>query len=488
MPGADVPGVRHNLAYNASALDFVNLYFDEVFFQDVAMETNRYAAQVRGYAIADDESHKVSWTETSLNEIKAWLGINIATGLRSKSALNDIWSTDPLRHDSALSKIMSRNRYWAISRYFHIVDNSAAVLDSDDPNYDSMFKVRSMIDRANDKFASIYKPKQHISVDEAMIQFNGRHSAKQYVRGKPIQWGFKVWVCAESSSGYALQVEIYQGKVRDQARAELRKSRGLGFDVVSNITKEYQLKNHVIYFDRFFSSLHLAQHLLEQQTYVNSTVMLNRKGLPVAIKSLKLKKGEPCHQYRKGNLLMTVFHDKRQVSHLSTGCQPGLMLNSTKPLVNSDYNKYMGGVDLCDQHKSYYKVGRKSLKWWRYIVWYLLNVPINNAYQEWQETLPPLPMLTDAFVKNRKAYSRKLFRLDVVRQLIGGHSENSSRLLLSGAKRKSAETCTAQMRLDVAINHIASYSAEQRVCRYCSSKGLKTSNHYQVRCRTTCNA
>src|SRR5207247_9153797 len=88
----------------------------------------------------------------------------------------------------------------------------------------------------------------------------------------------------------------------------------------------------------------------------------------------------PCHQYRKGNVLLTVFHDKRQISHLSTGCLPGLSDNGVKPIVNVAYNKYMGGVDLCDQNKSYYRVGRKTVKWWKYIVWHFINVAINNAY------------------------------------------------------------------------------------------------------------
>ena len=103
---------------------------------------------------------------------------------------------------------------------------------------------------------------------------------------------------------------------------------------------------------------------MQRQTYVNSTVMLNRKGLPQAAKKLKLKKGQPCKQFLKGNVLVTVFYDKRQIAHLSTGCQPGIGVNSAKPIANDDYNKHMGGVDLCDQHKSYYAVDRKARKWW----------------------------------------------------------------------------------------------------------------------------
>ena len=44
------------------------------------------------------------------------------------------------------------------------------------------------------------------------------------------------------------------------------------------------------------------------------------------------------------------------------------------------YNKNMGGVDLNDQQRNYYAVGRKSRKWWRYLLWFLVDVSIVNAH------------------------------------------------------------------------------------------------------------
>lgn len=44
------------------------------------------------------------------------------------------------------------------------------------------------------------------------------------------------------------------------------------------------------------------------------------------------------------------------------------------------YNKNMGGVDLNHQQRDYYAVGRKSHKWWRYLLWFLIDVSIVNAH------------------------------------------------------------------------------------------------------------
>lgn len=42
----------------------------------------------------------------------------------------------------------------------------------------------------------------------------------------------------------------------------------------------------------------------------------------------------------------------------------------TKPAALDFYNKHMGGVDLADQLRSYYSIGRSSYKWCRYLFWF----------------------------------------------------------------------------------------------------------------------
>ena len=53
---------------------------------------------------------------------------------------------------------------------------------------------------------------KHVSIDEAMIPFKGRSALKQYLPLKPIKRGFKVWVLADSVTGYASKFEVYTGK------------------------------------------------------------------------------------------------------------------------------------------------------------------------------------------------------------------------------------------------------------------------------------
>lgn len=478
-PGADVPGVNHNLAYDAPVIEYFKLFFGDLFFEQLVFQTNSYASQERAKATAAGKPPKMPWTDTDISEMKAFVGINIRLGVKSSSEIDDIWSTDPLLRDDYLSNIMTRKRYWALSRYIHISDNTDAIRDIRDPRFDPLHKVRDMITLANAKFAEVYKPKQHLSIDEAMIKFKGRHHAVQYMPKKPIKWGFKVWVCAESDTGYCLQFDVYTGKARDPARAAARTEHGLGYDVVATLSQQYQEKNHIISYDRFFSSVALAEFLLRKRTYVNSTVMLNRKGMPTQTRKLQLKKGQPCQQYLKGHLLTTVFFDKRQVCHLSTGCQPGIAVNRVKPIVNDDYNRFMGGVDLCDQNKSYYAVGRKGYKWWKYLFWHMFNLAIINGYIVWRATAVPNDIDPRDLTK-RMQYTQRSFRLDIVRQLAGGYDATIRKV----AKRRASFEGPKMDPLSI-ITHLAE-DGPKRACRFCSSKGVKTVKGGQVRSNTRC--
>ncbi len=45
------------------------------------------------------------------------------------------------------------------------------------------------------------------------FEANHRQSAmKQYLKNKPIKWGFKFWIRAASLSGYVYELDLYLGK------------------------------------------------------------------------------------------------------------------------------------------------------------------------------------------------------------------------------------------------------------------------------------
>ena len=51
----------------------------------------------------------------------------------------------------------------------------------------------------------------------------------------------------------------------------------------------------------------------------------------------------------------------------------------------------MGGVDRMDQYRSYYSVGRKSMKYWKYILFSLFNIGIINSYIVYKKNNANIP-------------------------------------------------------------------------------------------------
>ena len=99
---------------------------------------------------------------------------------------------------------MPKNRFLEILRDLHLADNQK--IDAEDPYY----KIRPYINMLNEGFKKNLSPSQNLSIDEMMVPYYGRHGIKQFIRGKPIRYGYKMWAIT-SSTGYLYHVEPYCG-------------------------------------------------------------------------------------------------------------------------------------------------------------------------------------------------------------------------------------------------------------------------------------
>lgn len=262
------------------------------------------------------------------------------------------------------------------------------------------------------------RPQKDLSIDEAMVKFKGRLGMKQYMPMKPIKRGIKVWVCAEASSGFVCDFQVYTGKRQDGAAEQ-----NLGYRVVHDLTRNFTGKNHHVFYDNFFSTVKLAEDLLEDQIYSCATTRANRKDFPKDLAAnnphvKRLKQGEALFR-RKNNVIATTWKDKKLVHFISTESNPvgnetvnrkqrdGTIVQvPTVPVVKT-YNKSMGGVDLHDQLRGYYALGTKSRKWWRYLFWFCIDLSIVNAF-----------ILEQKAIDHRSRTQLK-FRVELAKNLIG---------------------------------------------------------------------
>lgn len=200
---------------------------------------------------------------------------------------------------------------------------------------------------------------------------------------KPTKWGIKVWVLSEAKTGYIYDFRIYTGKgeVHEQ---------GLAYGVVFRLMQNLFESGRVLYCDNFYTSPHLFEDLYEHGIYASGTVRVNRKDIPSSLVKHSLVRNEATFLYH-GVLTAGKWVDKRDVYVLSTLHRDeveevprqgpgGVTETISKPRIITDYNEFMSGVDIADQYMVYCACGRKSMKWYKRVFWWLLDHATLNAY------------------------------------------------------------------------------------------------------------
>lgn len=199
-------------------------------------------------------------------ELKIFFGILILSGYHKLPRERMYWSLDEDIGVSTVSNAMSRNRFREIKRNLHLVDNNDA------PNTtDKMFKVRKLADILMRKFNQWNTFHENISIDESMIRYYGHHSAKQFIRGKPVRFANKNWVAA-SASGYCYSFDIYCGK------SVISSTEPLGTRVVKMLLNKMTIDpaNHKVLFNNFFTSYDLLNDLRQLGYRATGTTRENR--------------------------------------------------------------------------------------------------------------------------------------------------------------------------------------------------------------------
>lgn len=251
------------------------MFFSADLIQLMVTESNRYAEEVMG------KEKFALWTKITADELRAFLGFSILMGINQLPEIKDYWKVSEYFHYSPIADRIPRDRFLEISRYLHLVDNTT-LQPRGSPGHDRLGKVRPIIDHLSEKFAKLYNPHREVAVDEAMIKFQGRSSIKQYMPMKPIKRGIKVWVLADSCTGYFSKFEIYSGKGSSPEK-------NLGSRVVKTLTEPLKGKFHHVYIDNFFTSEELIDDLEKDGVYACGTARKDRRGFPDQLKNIKLQ-------------------------------------------------------------------------------------------------------------------------------------------------------------------------------------------------------
>ena len=426
--GPRLPG--HIDPWTSKPVDYFMMFFSKEVFVEIAKHTNEYAVyrQQLKRDIQPDYSDK-KWVPTTPDEIQAFIALNIIFGVSPSRRIRHYWSKNKFLHNAGVAGVMTSERFFKLSEYFHVSDRSKEP-PRGSPEYDCWYKVRPILERLQVLFPMVSAPTKNQSIDEGLQPFKGRDRKIQYCPDKPRKRGFKFWIRCDAETGYVQQFQCYAGRREENVPAASRN--GLIFDVVDKLTRPLHFKNHHVYFDNYYTSIPTLQYLLSKKVYACGTIQKNRGHIPAAIKQFSEKgpRGENVlfQDESEPNLTICAWRDTKVVRFAGTQSNPLLLckaqrrsgssyLEIPQPHLASLYGKFMGGVDNFDHLRERYRSGKPAKKAWKYLFFFLLDCALVNSYILYRST-------SQSFGSpfQKKHYDQFDFRMDLGPALVGGFS------------------------------------------------------------------
>ncbi|VDI71500.1 Hypothetical predicted protein [Mytilus galloprovincialis] len=343
--------------------------------------------------------------------------MQILMGINQLPDYSFYWSNNKYLGNQGFKEVMSVKRYEKLNQYIHCNDIETDV-PVDQPGHDKLHKIRPLIDSSLQNFAARYNPNKNQAIDEAMVAYKGRSVAKQYIPSKPTKWGFKVWMS-------------------------------------------------------YFTSIPLLQDLLSNGIYGCGTIRQNRKGFPQDLKNAPRMQTGQFVGRQTDNMVGVVWMDKKPVNVVASNeslievdttnrrQKDGTNARVTRPRVVTNYQENFRGVDISDQLRAKYSIGRPSKKWWKYLMNFIIDLCIVNSFIVKAETEVP------QVARTKKRYRQLDFRINLSTQLIG----NFARL----------RTPAPPMRPRASHAHLK-LGRKRSTCKLCTKTGEKKRKTTQMGC------
>ena len=335
-------------------------------------------------------SRFLKWTPITITELQGFLAIVINMGIISVPAIENYWKTSWIAEVPFFSRVMPRDRFMLIFWMLHVSHSTVSPPKRID-------KIKLFLELMLTRFQANYAPQRSLAIDETMLCFRGRFAGKQYMPKKPVKWGIKAFSLADSSNGYLLNILLYTG-------AETLDGTNYQFStlpqparVVMHLLEPYIHQGHHLFTDRYYSSIPLAQALHDNETAFTGTCVRDRVDLPDIIRGGQTPGEGEVMAFRDDRLMALTWRAKKKkapVVMLSTECSAQMVTVPSrhsgaaaqkKPIAVHTYNQNMNGVDISDQYTATYPFTRKTIKWWRKVFFWLIDLCVTNSYAVYRD-------------------------------------------------------------------------------------------------------
>ena len=94
---------------------------------------------------------------------------------------------------------MPRIRFQGLMAFLHVVDPTTETPGN------KLRKVESFVNYFKSRCVALYQPRKQVAVDERIVRSRQWSGIRQCIKDKPIKWGIKRWVLADSDSQMVTQ-------------------------------------------------------------------------------------------------------------------------------------------------------------------------------------------------------------------------------------------------------------------------------------------
>ena len=236
--------------------------FDELItpeiYDHIVEESIRYSA-----------SSKNRFDTLSVDELEKFFGVLIFSSYCKLPSTRNYWSNDEDLGQSLIKNAMTRNRFQQLKSIIHFCNNEEFENNKSDKGY----KIRVLIQLMQKSFKKFGVFETDLSVDEIIIKYYGHNALKQFMRGKPIRFGYKFWALC-GISGYCYNFDLYCGRNQQEGPHD---DLCLGSRVVLQMLEVVEEpRSHCIFFDNLFTSLVLPTYLRDEGFLATGTMRDNR--------------------------------------------------------------------------------------------------------------------------------------------------------------------------------------------------------------------
>ena len=348
-----------------------DLFITRSMVDTVVQSTNKRIQETinkLGDALEDDDTKPFVRT-TDAEEIYALFGLFYFRGLLGVNlkAVHRLFS-DRYGHP-VFGGTMSRNRFSFLSGH----------LCFDDPSTrrerwvtDRFAAFRNIFEEFNDNCSKHLIPSEYLSMDETLYPMRTRIAFRQYNPSKPAKYGLLFKSLNDARVSYTYRSLVYAGKPQQlPAQHYVSGNENYVKGLIEAVDQKQGLQGRNLSMDRLYTSINLAQWLLQKRMTCIGTMQQNRVGIPEDLKKTndrELLSTRQLWEKTKSDLVLTSY-----VVSSSKGKKNVLVLSTTKPLqgVTRDdgcrkpaviklYDFTKGGTDNVDQRIAMYSTRVQS--------------------------------------------------------------------------------------------------------------------------------